>query len=89
MEGQDLSPLLQGKELEPRPHFTLGYHDHVWARDERYVMFGRNYGAKARLYDAQADPQQRRDLAGEDPGTVERMFEEYVLKDAGGPLPTY
>jgi hypothetical protein len=67
----------------------LSYHDHVWARDERYVMFGCNDGAKARLYDAQADPQQRRDLAGEGPGTVERMFEEYVLKDAGGPLPTY
>jgi hypothetical protein len=89
MEGQDLSPLLDGKALEPRPHFTLGYHDHVWARDERHVMFARNDGAQARLYDAQADPQQRTDLAGAEPETVERMFEEYVLKDAGGPLPNY
>ena len=89
MEGQDLSILLDGKELGPRPHFTLGYHDHVWARDESYVMFCRNDGSEAKLYDTQTDPGQRIDLAGDDPETAEKMFEEYVLKDAGGRLPTY
>jgi hypothetical protein len=81
--------LLEGKEPEPRPHFTLGYHDRVWARDERYVMFCRNDGSEAKLYDTQTDPGQRIDLSGDDPETVEKMFEEYVLKDAGGRLPTY
>jgi hypothetical protein len=32
------------------------------------------------------DPQQTRDLADEEPETVEKMFEEYVLEDAGGSL---
>ena len=89
MEGQDLSGLLDGKDPEPRDHFTSAYRDHVWSRDESYVMFARNDRAGARLYDARTDPQQARDLAEDDPETVERMFEEYVLKDAGGSLPTH
>jgi hypothetical protein len=41
----------------------------------------------ARLYDIRTDPQQTRDLAEDDPETVEKMFEVYALKDAGGSLP--
>jgi arylsulfatase A-like enzyme len=88
MEGQDLSVLLDGKEPEPRNHFTSAYKDHVWSRDESYVMFARNDGAEPRLYDVRIDPQQRRDLAEDAPETVEKMFEEYILEDAGGSLLT-
>jgi arylsulfatase A-like enzyme len=89
MDGQDLSVLFEGKEPEPRPHFTLGYHDYVWARDERYTMFSRNDGTEARLYDLRSDPEMNRDVAANRPDIVKRMFNGYVLKDAGGPLPTY
>jgi arylsulfatase A-like enzyme len=89
MEGQDLSVLLEGKGPVARPHFTLGYSDFVWARDEGFAMFGRNDGEKARLYDLAADPAMDRDVASEHPGVVRRMFDEYVIGDAGGPLPTY
>jgi arylsulfatase A-like enzyme len=89
MEGQDLSILLDGKDPEPRPHFTLGYHEHVWTRDERYAMFSRNDGTEAKLYDLRTDPGMNQDIAGNQPGIVKRMFDGYVLKDAGGPLPTY
>jgi arylsulfatase A-like enzyme len=89
MEGQDLSVLLDGKEPEPRDHFTSAYKDHVWSRDENYVMFARTDGTEAKLYDARTDPQQTSDLAEDAPETVEKMFEEYVLKDAGGSLPTH
>ena len=84
MEGQDLSVLLDGKEPGTRHHFTSGYSRYVWSRDEEYVMFSRNDGTEARLYDVRTDPQQTRDLADEEPETVEKMFEEYVLEDAGG-----
>src|SRR3712207_6318340 len=80
MEGQDLSAMLDGKEPRTRQHFTLAYEKHVWSRDEEYVMFARNDGSGARLYDARTDPQQTRDLAEDAPETVETMFEEYVLK---------
>jgi hypothetical protein len=89
MDGQDLSVPLDGEDPEPREHFTLGYRKHVWYRDESYVMFSRSDGSEAKFYDVRADPQQTRDLAGEEPETVERMFKEYVLKDAGDPLHAY
>jgi hypothetical protein len=87
MGGQDLSVLFDDKDPEERDHFTSGYRDYVWVRDKRHVMFSRNDGSEPRLYDAQSDPRQERDLAEEYPDTVGRMFEDYVLKDAGGSLP--
>ena len=86
MQRQDLSQLLGRGEPEPRDHFTQGYNYFVCCRDGEYVMFARNDGSGARLYDARTDPQQTRDLAGDSPEIVERMFEEYALKDAGGSL---
>src|SRR3712207_2621756 len=39
MDGVDLCVLLEGENPDPRPHFTLGYSEFVWARDEGYAMF--------------------------------------------------
>jgi arylsulfatase A-like enzyme len=89
MEGQDLSVFFEGGEPEERAHFSLGYHDFVWARDEDYAMFSRYDGARARLYDLREDPEMKNDVAGKHPDVVQRMFGDYVLKDAGGPLPSY
>jgi arylsulfatase A-like enzyme len=87
MDGQDLSPLLEGSEPGPRPHFTLGYNEYVWARDERYVMFSINNRSKAHLYDLKSDPDMDKNIAGGNPDIVRRMFNRYILEDAGGPLP--
>ncbi|HEV3477266.1 MAG TPA: hypothetical protein VG127_07275 [Rubrobacteraceae bacterium] len=89
MDGQDLSILLEDGEPDPRPHFTLGYHSFVRAQDDRYAMFSRYDGSAAKLYDLQEDPEMRKDIAGERPAVVRSMFDDYVLKDAGGPLPHY
>jgi len=90
MEGQDLSAILDGGEPEePRPHFTLGYDDYVWARDERYVMFSRNDRTEPKLFDLESDPDMENNVAGSNPDIVRRMFEDYVLADAGGSLPKY
>jgi arylsulfatase A-like enzyme len=90
IEGQDLTVLLDGEEPEQRRlHFTSSYHDHVWARDDDYVMISRNNGKRAQLYDIRRDPDQRDNIAWKNSEVVKRMFEEYVLKDAGGPLPRY
>jgi len=89
MDGQDLSVILGGGEPESRDHFSLGYHNFVWARDESYVYFSRNDGAKAKLYDVRADPEMRNNRAVDHPDVVKSMFEDYVLRDAGGSLPRY
>ena len=89
MGGQNLMVLLNGEEPDPREHFTLGYDEYVWTRDDRYVMVSRNDGSEARLYDLTSDPQMNRDIAGSNSDVVDRMWNEYVLKDAGGPLPRY
>ena len=89
MEGQDLSVLFDGEEPGERSHFTLGYSEFVWARDEGFAMFGRNDGEEAKLYDLLADPKMDSDVAAKRPDVVRRMFDEYVIGDAGGPLPTY
>ncbi|HEX2181090.1 MAG TPA: sulfatase [Rubrobacteraceae bacterium] len=89
MEGQDLSVLFDGRQPQERNHFTLGYDEYVWTRDDRFVMLSRNDGADARLYDLSADPRMNVDVAGDNPEVVERMFDEYVIGDAGGPPPRY
>jgi arylsulfatase A-like enzyme len=89
MDGQDLSALLKGEEPEEQGHFTLGYHDYVWSRDDRYTMFSRNDGTEAKLYDVREDPGMKNDVARAYPDIVKGMFDGYVLKDAGGSLPTY
>ncbi len=89
MDGQDLSVQFGGDEPEERNHFTLGYHDHVWTRDESYALISRNDGTEPLLYDLRTDPNMETNVAGSNPDVVRQMFEGYVLKDAGGPLPSY
>jgi arylsulfatase A-like enzyme len=85
MEGQDLGVLLDGNEAEPREHFTAGYHNYVWARDDSYAMFARTDGSEAKLFDLREDPNMDKDIAGSHPDIVKRMWTDYVLRDAGGP----
>ncbi len=88
MEGQNLGVLFEGRDpQQERSYFTAGYHEHVWARDERYVMISRHDGSDAKLYDLERDPQQENDVSAGNPDAVKQMYEEYVLGDAGGALP--
>lgn len=90
MDGTDLTPLLEGKDPEEeRSHLTAGYHDHAWARDEEYALIVSHDGSEPRLFDLREDPDQTRNVASERPEVVKRMFREYILADAGGPLPDY
>lgn len=89
MQGEDLSVLLDGDEPASRPYATLAVHDYVWAKDDRHVLISQNDGSRAKLYDLDEDPGQNKNIAWRNPDVVKRMFEDYVLKDAGGPLPNY
>jgi arylsulfatase A-like enzyme len=90
MTGQDLSVFFAGRKPEQeRSHFTLGYHDHVWARDEDHVMFARNDGSEALLFDIKEYPEMTKNVANAHQEVLKTMWKEYVLEDAGGPLPRY
>ena len=90
MDGQDLTPLLEGKEPgQPRDHITQGYGMYVRCRDEQRVMFCRSDGTQAHLFDAVNDVGQTRALAEAEPETVRRMYEDYAQKDAAGTLPNF
>ncbi len=91
MDGQDLTPILEGKSpAVERPHFTLGYHNYSWTRDENYAMFAYNDGGIPKLYDLRQDPRMDRDIASKRPEVVKKMYEDYIVKDAGGePPPIY
>ena len=89
MDGQDLSVIFGGGQPSERNHFTLGYDEYVWARDDRYVLLSRNDRAQTKLYDLSADPDMNTDIADANPDVARRMFDDYVIGDAGGPLPRY
>lgn len=86
MDGQNLLPLLSGEEVEERSHATIGYHDWVWARDDRYVMSCKVDGSESRLFDIRKDPEQKNDIAADNRDTVERMYRDYMVGDANGSL---
>jgi hypothetical protein len=89
MDGKDLSVIFDGDQPQERNHFTLGYDEYVWTRDDHYVMVSRNDRSQAKLFDVRQDPNMDEDVAAKHPDVVKRMFDDYVLKDAGGPLPRY
>lgn len=88
MNGQNLIRILEGKRpAQERPHFTLGYDNYSWARDEEYAMMCSNDREWHRLYDLREDPEMNNDIASDNPQIVERMYNEYIVKDSGGESP--
>ena len=90
-DGQDLTPVLEGNEPEvARPYVTLGYDNYSWAEDVDWALSVRNDGEEARLHDLAEDPEMNRNVASANRDIVKRMWNDYVLKDAGGePPPMY
>lgn len=89
MQGQDLSAVQDGEDVQPRGHFTSGYGNYVRTCDSQYVMLARDDKDSPKLFDLRNDPQETRDVASNFPEVVDRMYQDYVLKDAGGSLPVY
>lgn len=91
MDGQDLTPILEGGEpRQARDYFTLGYDEYSWARDDDYVLSVRNDGTEARLYDLREDPRMNNNIAGDNQDVVRRMYNDYIIADSGGePPPIY
>jgi hypothetical protein len=50
-------------------------------------MFATSKGADPHLFDLREDPEMKKNIAGSNADVVKRMYNDYLVKDAGGPLP--
>ncbi len=90
LDGQDLTPIIEGRSSKVRDYATCAYAMNVWCRDDEYVLICRNTGEEPQLYDLNNDPLQMESVAWDRPRIVKRMY-DLMLEDAkGGPItPNY
>jgi arylsulfatase A-like enzyme len=91
MDGEDLLPLLEGRErkLRKRTYVTGAYSSIVYARDRRWAYMGDNQNKDPHLFDTRHDPREVRDVAARSGGQVHKMYAGMVERDAGGALPRF
>jgi arylsulfatase A-like enzyme len=87
-EGADLSPIARGEAAEERRFAYGGYSSWTFIRDERWKLIVRNDKREYSLYDLDADPGERRNVARAHPDQVDRLWRA-VLRKAGGRPPYY
>jgi arylsulfatase A-like enzyme len=88
MNGHDLSPLFDGRSIEPRDFYVSGYTTYVLAGDGRWHLIADNQGGHRKLYDKKTDPRERRNVVSKHPEQAERLWRA-VRKAAGGQPPKF
>ena len=86
VEGEDLWPLAERKRDKIRDYVDTIFKDYVWIRDDNWAMVSRINKTETELFDLKEDPEYLKDVAAENPGVVEKMW-ELLYKDAGGEIP--
>jgi arylsulfatase A-like enzyme len=91
-QGRDLTPLVQGAPWEDRPFVTGALDNWVTYQDRTHKLIRRldatDGATTAKLFDLRKDPQEQNNIAREEPGLVEELFQR-ILRDAGGEIPHY
>ncbi|MEX1142055.1 MAG: sulfatase [Thermoleophilaceae bacterium] len=89
MDGEDLSRLFDGKEPhEERPYFTAAYGRYLICGDGRWLLVTHSERVRLRLFDTQSDPEERRNVADQNPEIVDRLW-RVLEEEAGGTLPQF
>jgi arylsulfatase A-like enzyme len=85
-DGVDLSPIADGAGPTEERDFTYGgYSNHSYVRDDKWSMVTNNERTGAQLYDLEADPGERVDIAAERPEIVARLYDRMVAAIGGEP----
>ena len=88
MTGLDFSPVLRGESDSHRDHTTTAWGPFVMVREGRF-WYNAFLGREAeRLYDVEADPDLRRDVAAQNDAVRQRMA-DLAVADAGEPIPEW
>jgi arylsulfatase A-like enzyme len=88
MDGEDLTVMFDGADPPERPYWTTAYADQVAAGDGRWLLIADNQGKEKRLFDTQEDPDEEKDVAGENTEVVNRLWGN-IVDDAGGTMPVF
>ncbi len=89
IEGQSLLPLVEGGPgFSPREYLTCRYGNFVWYKDAKSWYFSSVDFQEPRLFDLEADPECRENIAAKCPERI-ALARERILTDAGGRLPRY
>lgn len=89
----DTDKPLDGRDLlsagaARRSYATCLYAKTIWARDDRWLLMGDEYGDTTRLFDLTAEGGLERDVAGDQPEVVQTLL-ALARRDAGGEMPRY
>jgi arylsulfatase A-like enzyme len=88
MTGLDFSPVLRGQSESHRDHTTTAWGPFVLVREGRW-WYNAFVGREAeRLYDVEADPQLKRDVAAQNDDVCQRLA-DLAIADAGEPMPEW
>ena len=88
MDGEDLSVMFEGADPPAREHWSTAYSAYVAAGDGRWLLIADNQGKERRLYDTEADPDEEKDVASDNPDVVNRLWQN-IVDDAGGTMPVF
>jgi len=88
MDGEDLTVMFDGADPPERAYWTTAYADQVAAGDGRWLLIADNQGRERRLFDTEDDPAEETDVAGDNPETTNRLWQN-ILDDAGGTMPVF
>jgi arylsulfatase A-like enzyme len=88
MDGEDLTVMFEGADPPERDYWTTAYADQVAAGDGRWLLIADNQGKERRLFDTEADPDEEKDVASDNPAVVDRLWHN-IVDDAGGTMPVF
>jgi len=88
LDGQNVWKWVTGEKANRRTYMTSMFGEWVWCRDEDSAFVSDLDGGQAKLFDVQADPEQRNNIAEQRPDVCSKMYKR-ILHDADGPLAHY
>jgi arylsulfatase A-like enzyme len=93
MEGQDLSPLLDGEEPPGGRELQYGgMYNRFFVRTDRWVLLGDNLGGNRQLFDLTLDPGEWNDVwevSRRNRRVAEELYRQVIEATGGGKLPYY
>lgn len=87
-DGRNIWEWVSEEKTDRRKYMTCRFGEWVWCRDEEYAFISNLDGEHAVLYNVSKDPEQKNNIANQNPKICREMYQR-ILSDAGGSIPRY